>query len=364
MQSKGVQGMAKRILMAVENLGMGGMKRAATVVGNAMTEFATVAFYQMADVPSYYELKGRLISAPHPVMPANGPDPLHTYQQQMTDLADILIEEKIDVVILNAGILTSFIPYLKSRLPELKTIAWMHNNIDTYFNQYYRDMRAEFVAGVKAADTVVALTETDLEGFQTVTDRAVKIWNPLTMPVSGRADLTKHTIAFTGRIAIQHKGIDIMLNLAKKLPDDWQIAIAGEGLPDDMASFERLIKANEVADKILYRGGLHDEELAAHYRQASIFLATSRWEGLPLVLVEAMSFGLPVLSTDNTGAVEILDGGIYGELAAKNADALWYRLEPMLQSYEMRCLLATKSLERAKDFELSAILAKWQDIVA
>lgn len=41
--------MAKRILMAVENLGMGGMKRAATVVGNAMTEFATVAFYQMAD---------------------------------------------------------------------------------------------------------------------------------------------------------------------------------------------------------------------------------------------------------------------------------------------------------------------------
>ena len=44
-------------------------------------------------------------------------------------------------------------------------------------------MRAEFVAGVKAADTVVALTEIDLEGFQTVTDRAVKIWNPLTMPV-------------------------------------------------------------------------------------------------------------------------------------------------------------------------------------
>lgn len=131
-----------------------------------------------------------------------------------------------------------------------------------------------------------------------------------------------------------------------------------------MASFERLIKANEVADKIIYRGGLHDEELAEHYRQASIFLATSRWEGLPLVLVEAMSFGLPILSTDNTGAVEILDGGIYGELAAKNADALWYRLEPMLQSYEMRCLLATKSLERAKDFELSAILAKWQDIVA
>ena len=61
-----------------------------------------------------------------------------------------------------------------------------------------------------------------------------------------------------------------MLNLAKKLPDDWQIAIAGEGLPDDMASFERLIKANEVADKIIYRGGLHDEELAEHYRQASI----------------------------------------------------------------------------------------------
>lgn len=355
--------MTKKVLMTVENLSMGGLKRAATVVGNAISDFADVAFYQLADVPSYYDLKGELIPAVHPVMPENGAKPLEKYAQQMSDLADVILQHDIDVLILNAGILASFIPYLKERAPRVKMIAWMHNNIQTYFNQYYREMRPEFVAGIKAADAVVALTESDLQGFQTVTDKAQKIWNPVTMPIQGRADLTKKVIAFTGRIAIQHKGIDILLHLAKRLPDDWHIAIAGEGLPKDMAAFKRLIKVNDVADKIIYRGGLRDEALSDHYREVSIFLATSRWEGLPLVLVEAMSFGLPIVSTDNTGAVEILDGGIYGELAKQDVDSLWYRLEPVIQSIEMRETLATKSLERAQSFAIAPILKQWAALI-
>ena len=63
----------KRVLMAIENLGLGGMKQAATVVGNAMTAFADVQYYQLADVPSYYELQGHLVPAKHPVMPEMGP---------------------------------------------------------------------------------------------------------------------------------------------------------------------------------------------------------------------------------------------------------------------------------------------------
>lgn len=353
----------KRVLMAIENLGLGGMKRAATVVGNAMTAFADVQYYQLADVPSYYELKGRLVPAKHPVMPENGATPLTRYAVQMADLGDVLITEKIDVLIVNAGILTSFIPYLKTRAPHVQMIAWMHNNIDTYFNQYYREMQPEFVAGVKAADAVVALTESDLAGFQTVTDRAIKIWNPVTMPIVGQADVTSHKIAFTGRIAIQHKGIDIMLAVAQYLPDDWQIVIAGDGTPTDVAEFKRLIHANHAENKVVYRGALHDEALAEHYRQASIFLATSRWEGLPLVLVEAMSFGLPIVSTDNTGAVEILEGGVYGELATKDATAIWHRLEPLLHSTEMRRVLSSKSLARAKDFATGPIMAKWQQLI-
>ena len=354
----------KKVLMTVENLGLGGMKRAATVVGNAMTAFAEVQYYQLADGPSYYELAGRLIPAAHPVMPTNGPAPLTRFAQQITDLIAVLEAEQIDVVILNAGILTSFIPQIKAALPHIKTIAWMHNNIETYFNQYYRDMRDEFVAGVVAADTVVVLTASDLAGFQTVTDKAIKIWNPVTMKIDGQADITSHKIAFTGRIAIDHKGIDIMLAVARYLPDDWQIVIAGDGLPADMARFQQLIKENHAANKIVYAGALQDEALAEHYRQASIFLSTSRWEGLPLVIVEAMSFGLPIVAANNTGSAEILEGGIYGELAPVDAEALWLRLEPLLRNTEMRRVLAAKSLARAQDFKLAPIMQAWANIIA
>ena len=76
-----------------------------------------------------------------------------------------------------------------------------------------------------------------------------------------------------------------------------------------------------------------------------------------------MSFGLPIVSTDNTGAVEILEGGVYGELATKDATAIWHRLEPLLHSTEMRRVLSSKSLARAKDFATGPIMAKWQQLI-
>jgi glycosyltransferase involved in cell wall biosynthesis len=63
-----------------------------------------------------------------------------------------------------------------------------------------------------------------------------------------------------------------------------KFAVAGTGPEDQLATFNRFMAELDVRDRIIYRGALKDTELRAHYQQASVFMMTSRWEGMPLVM--------------------------------------------------------------------------------
>lgn len=358
-----------KILMTVENLVMDGVKRAATVLGNTLAGQNELAFYTLAPPHAFYQLNAPLITAARPadasVLNYFGQSPLDVYAMQITDLIATLKRDDYDAVILPGGLLTSFAPLIKAALPRLNVIAWMHNNVATYLNQYYVHMQRELKAGLMAADTVVTLTDSDLEGYSRFNPHTIKIYNPLTINTRGRrADLTRHTIAYTGRIDIQHKGLDYLLAIARELPADWQIAIAGQGPAAQMAVFERLVAELNVGERIIMRGALKDPALRAHYQQASIFMMTSRWEGMPLVMGEAMAFGLPVIAMENTGSTEYLRAGRYGVLTPRqNIWRLQAELTPLLRSIQLREHYGQQSIERSQDFQMTRILKQWQAIL-
>jgi len=361
--------MVVKILIVIENLIMGGLKRVTTVVGNELAQQADVAYYSLAQTPAFYPLQAPLLVAPHPVAPTVtnyfGDRPLDVYQPQLRDLLATLATGHYDCVVLPGGLLVSFAPAIKASFPRINVIAWIHNNFRTYFDQYYVQMQPELQAGLTAADTVVVLTDSDLVNYAQFNPHTVKIYNPQTLGAAGqRADLQSHTIAFTGRIDIQHKGIDYLLELARQLPRDWQIAIAGHGKPADMATFHWLQRELGVSHRILYRGALQDQALRQHYQRASIFVMTSRWEGMPLVMGEAMAFGLPVAAMENTGSAEYLQQGRHGLLtAAKDVAALSQAVNTLIESPVLRQQYAYRSLERIKDFQMPRIMGQWQAIL-
>ena len=83
--------------------------------------------------------------------------------------------------------------------------------------------------------------------------------------------------------------------------------IAGEG--PERASIERLIRDFDLCGEVHLVGHLSRQELDAHYRDANLVVLTSRSEGIPLVLMEAMARGKPVLAPAITGIPElVLDG--------------------------------------------------------
>lgn len=101
-----------------------------------------------------------------------------------------------------------------------------------------------------------------------------------------------------------------MLNVAEQLPEDWRINYAGDGADRDWMESE--ISKRHLEQRIRLLGALDDEQLDWHYTQASMFLCLSRWEGFGLVVVEAMSRGLPVIAFDMPAMEEVLQEGKTG----------------------------------------------------
>ena len=156
---------------------MDGVKRVATVLGNELARTNDVAFFSMASTPSFFELNATLIKTSKPVNTGrsfHGSKPLTIYSSQINDLIQTLIQGNYDIVILTAGLLTSFSPLIKAEVPQVQVIAWLHNNYETYMDNYYRNMQSEFIAGLRGADRVVVLTNHDVIRFSKIQSRTIK----------------------------------------------------------------------------------------------------------------------------------------------------------------------------------------------
>lgn len=121
-------------------------------------------------------------------------------------------------------------------------------------------------------------------------------------------------ILAVGRLTYQKNLTALVHALARAEIDDvdWRCVIAGEG--ELRAEIEQEISAAGLADRVFLPGVVSDVD--GLMKAADIFCLPSRFEGLPLVLLEAMAFELPIVSFAIDGVVEVVQDGVQGRLAA------------------------------------------------
>ncbi len=275
----------------------------------------------------------------------------------------LLKEEKIDVLVVVETMSVLFTLPAVIGLP-VKHICWEHFNFNNDLGKKGRRLARQLAA--RYCDAVVTLTERDKEYWLKGTrhkNQVTAIVNPCPFPVQ-RNDYSKHSkvVLAVGRL-VNIKGYDLLLqawlDFVKDTPD-WKLKIVGEG--EDREDLTKFIEDNDLTGSVELVGST--DNVQKYYEQAAIFCLSSRFEGFPMVLLETLSFGLPVVSFDcDTGPAEILDGT--GSILVKPYDTklLSNRLSELVANVYLRENISVASKEKAKQYQLDKIIESWVELI-
>jgi glycosyltransferase involved in cell wall biosynthesis len=175
-----------------------------------------------------------------------------------------------------------------------------------------------------------------------------KLWN-------GRSGWRLITV---GTLKTQ-KNHALLIRAFRRLLESVEATLLILGGGDMFEATAEVARAEGVADRVIMPGATSNP--APYYRSADLFVLSSDWEGLPTVLIEALGFGLPVVSTDCcSGPAEILENGRYGQLVSVgDANALAVAMAEALGAEHDRDALRRRaadfSPERAADQYLSLL---------
>jgi len=162
-------------------------------------------------------------------------------------------------------------------------------------------------------------------------------------------------IVTAGRL-VEQKNHDLFLRAAAELArgvPEAQFLIAGEG--PLRGALERQARDLGIADRVQFAGERHDVDVLL--RTGSILWLTSRWEGMPNIVLEGMASGLPVIATDVGGARELIRSGVAGFVVADgDAGAFVRHSRDLLLQPAMRQRFAAAARARAEEFSSAAMV--------
>ena len=289
-------------------------------------------------------------------------------------LKEFFFEHKPDLIIC-----TSYTPFVIRMLaklcPSLSIPFVVESHVSCFSNsmayKYRRHPILHFLATifdkwmlgvVSHASLLIALTKGDATEWRRYTDKLLVIPNPLTFyPTSILShDHCRHRILCVGRLHEQ-KGFDMLVDafamIAHQCPE-WHVDIIGEGSEKTM--LEEKISNCLLKDKITLRP--LTDSISDEYQQSDFFVLSSRYEGFCLVLVEAMSCGIPCVAFKcKYGPEDIIENGVDGLLVEDgNIKALSEKLLWMITHEKERLEMGIRARLSVVRYKKENVMKEWE----
>lgn len=343
----------------------GGIGRVTSILADALSrndEFAVFlcSFYEIK-TEKYYALnnsieKKELFHTPISMTKAI------VFKDAIGKLSRYLKQNKIDILV-SCGALYFPICVIAAKRIGIKVFCWEH--IAPTVVHDYKFQKQARMYGTRNCDCNIILTKAALNWYETNVKNKhfVQIYNPVDPAFSTISSkeycYQSKKIISVGRLSYQ-KNFNRLLDIASRvLPQHsgWTWDIYGEGEERD-----NLIK--KIADlglegSVFIKGQV--ENLYDLYNEYAFLVMTSRYEGFPMVLLEAASCRLPMVSFDiETGPNEIIDNGSNGYLINPLSDTdMVNALNSLIDDVELRKKMSSNSFRTAENFSIEHILEQW-----
>lgn len=274
-------------------------------------------------------------------------------------------KNNIDLLIDIDGIIDMYSVPVKW-MSNVKIISWEHFN---YYNHPTLKLRKRVRKfAIRRVDAIVTLTEQDKEYYKKEASfqcPICAIHNPKSFSGTEKEiyDENSKRIISVGRLTYQ-KGFDLLVevanNVLKKYPE-WQWEIFGEG--EDEKMLKEMISERGLEKQVKLMGNVDD--IAERYRESAMFVMTSRFEGLPMTLLEAKCHKLPCISFDfRTGPRECIEDGINGYLVKDgDIEEISKRVEELIIDKEKRISFSNHAQDNMELFSIEKIIPKWKNLI-
>ena len=218
----------------------------------------------------------------------------------------------------------------------------------------------QLIRQLKRLRLFVCLTEEDKAKW-TELDNVIVMPNPLSFNTKNYSNCEEKRVIAVGRYVPQ-KGFDLLIEAWRNVADEhpaWSLFVYGEG---NKEPYQKLV------DKYNLNNCCHLEsaksDIAEFYANSSIFVLSSRFEGFGIVLLEAMSCGVPVVSfACPCGPRDIVHDGIDG-LLVSNGDTgqLAVKINYLIENNDERKQMGLHAKENAKRYDITGIGQRWKNV--
>lgn len=262
----------------------------------------------------------------------------------------------------------SFLPDLKDgsrkvlELHSAKDTAVLMYPVASKLRRLFGHLRVALQERVAARyDRFVILTHEEQPLWKGFTNLSV-IPNALPFRPKQFADVSAKRLIAVGRMEYQKNFPDLLRIWSRVAPtfSDWELHIYGDGWMLD--GLRRQAEELGVASQVTFEGAVSDMETA--YASSSIYLMTSHFEGLPMVLLEAQSVGLPAVSyACSSGPRDIITDGEDGFLVPLYDEvAFAERLSMLLRDEELRTRMGKAAEVASHRYDLEVIMPQWLEL--
>lgn len=269
-----------------------------------------------------------------------------------------------DIVIAITGANTMLLGLIRDRI-NCKCMSWEHSSYEGYFGKplgAFKNREKLFSECAKKLDKVVVLNKDIAQKYKdNLGIDTVIVPNPKSFSSEKKANVTNKSIVACGRLEVE-KGYDDLIQAFAEFHDshpEWKLTIIGGGRLEE--SLRKLINVLGMENAISITG--YTSKVTEELLKGSIFAMTSRWEGFPMTVTEALEVGLPVVAYGIPAMEPLVTNEVEGIIVpAFERDAFVNALLTLANDVDMKRKMSEAAIEKAKTLTPENVYKIWQSL--